>query len=141
MNTIISPTNITNAIAYGYAVFQRGGRDHEKLPDYCLLRAKFPQTSEMGMGKFIPPCDCELPRHASTMSTRYRNVLREPWCRACFYGQGALPAAGEGGGLPARSGVEARPCVTAALGARRLARTSGVAGARSSVCSERSRRR
>ena len=34
-----------NAIAYGYAALQHGGRCHESLPDYALSSASFPHTT------------------------------------------------------------------------------------------------
>eukprot|EP00959_Pyramimonas_sp_CCMP1952_P194925 4076256-Pyramimonas_sp.AAC.1 len=44
--SITFPTNITNSIAHVFAAFQHGGRDHLRLPDYCLGRANFPRATE-----------------------------------------------------------------------------------------------
>ena len=77
------PCNITNAIAYGMAALQWGGRDHTSLPDHSLSCANFPHTSEAEMDKYTPPKDLKIearPRHATTLSTWFQDALRE--CRA-----------------------------------------------------------
>eukprot|EP00974_Lingulodinium_polyedra_P001442 136375-Lingulodinium_polyedra.AAC.1 len=94
MRSIKFPTNITNAIAYGYAGFQHGGRTHETLPDYCLSSANFPHTSEAEIDDYIPPKDYKIearPRHATTLSMWFRDAFRECWGWACFYGQEHYP--------------------------------------------------
>ena len=90
MRHIKFPVTITNAIAYGYAAFQHGGRCHESLPDYCLSCANFHGCSEEAMDAYQPPKDYKIeprPRHAQTLSSWLRDALRECWVWACFYGQ------------------------------------------------------
>ena len=94
MHSIKFPTNITNAIAYGYASFQHGGRCHETLPDHCLSCANFPHTTEANLDKCILSKDYKIetrPSHATTLSLWFRDALRECWGWACFYGQEHYP--------------------------------------------------
>ena len=90
LRSIHFPVNISNAIAYGMAAFQHGGRDHEHLPEYALSCANYPHCSEQDMDNHVPPKDFKLesrPRHANTLSLWYRDTLRECWAWACFHGQ------------------------------------------------------
>ena len=90
LRSVKFPVNITNAIAYGFAAFQHGGRCHESLPEHALSSANYPHTSEQDMDNFVPPKDYKLesrPRHATTLSLWFRDALRECWVWACFYGQ------------------------------------------------------
>ena len=94
LRSINFPCNITNAIAYGLAAFQHGGRCHETLPDHCLSCANFPNTNEEEMDRCVPPKDYKLeqrPRHATSLSLWFRGALRECWAWACFYGQEYYP--------------------------------------------------
>ena len=49
------PTNITTAIAHGYAAFQHGGRDRARLPDYCLSPCQLPEDYRGRHGRLHPP--------------------------------------------------------------------------------------
>ena len=60
------------------------------MPSYCLGAAGFPLVSEEEADAYRPAGDYKLegrPRAPTSLTSWFRNAVRQAWAMACFYGE------------------------------------------------------